>query len=74
MLYANYGRDNFNTCPRSSIKTTSCHAPKSLEILQDKCDNLPECDIEATNDEFEGNPCPGTYKYLNATYNCEIGK
>lgn len=67
---ASYGRHDQTTCPHSAMSDTNCHASNSLSIVSEKCDHKQTCSVDATNNVF-GDPCGGTYKYLQVTYNCE---
>jgi len=62
-----YGRHDGETCPSSHIQTTSCHSDR-LEYVRAECEGKQECRL-ASNNGF-GDPCGGTYKYLQATYYC----
>ena len=67
---ANYGRtEGASVCPHPSIQTTDCTAPESLERVRDRCQGQTTCIIEASNNIF-GDPCPGTYKYLEVEFVC----
>ncbi|KAI9531086.1 hypothetical protein NQZ68_000580 [Dissostichus eleginoides] len=40
-----------------------------LQCVADSCNGKNRCTISATNSEF-GDPCGGTYKYLEVAYTC----
>jgi len=65
-----YGRNNRNTCPHSSIRTIKCASKNSLQKVRQRCDNKRSCTLEAKNSVF-GDPCRGTFKYLNVRYQCK---
>ncbi|XP_041463533.1 L-rhamnose-binding lectin CSL3-like [Lytechinus variegatus] len=68
--YANYGRTaGKDICPHRYIRTTRCFARKSLKIVKENCDGRPSCSVAANNDVF-GEPCFGTFKYLEVDYSC----
>ncbi|KAL9985730.1 hypothetical protein ACROYT_G008168 [Oculina patagonica] len=69
VLAASYGRHDRRTCPHPSIRTTNCHAGNSLAIVKAKCNNKTSCMLFASNSVF-GDPCGGTYKYLEVKYQC----
>ena len=69
VLSASYGRHDRSTCPHPSIRTTSCHAWSSLGIVRSRCNNRSSCSLYASNSVF-GDPCWGTYKYLQVKYKC----
>ncbi|XP_068454261.1 L-rhamnose-binding lectin CSL1-like [Clinocottus analis] len=69
---ADYGRRDQTTCvfqkPASQIKNDACSNPTSK--VADSCNGKNSCTISATNMMF-GDPCVGTYKYLEVAYRCE---
>ena len=71
---ASYGRSlpDSQMCPfgRSHNDDTTCHHPESLTKVKDKCEGLRECEISNFNTYF-GDPCGGTYKYLEVDYFCD---
>ncbi|XP_077863043.1 L-rhamnose-binding lectin CSL3-like [Saccoglossus kowalevskii] len=68
ILSANYGRKDGVTCG-GPIKTTNCSATTSYNIVYDVCDGEISCDVVAENGVF-GDPCVGTFKYLEVKYHC----
>lgn len=67
---ASYGRSTGpETCPHPQIKTTDCDAATSLRVVSDACNGKPTCTLTASNSVF-GDPCVGTYKYLEVSYEC----
>ncbi|CAK8676565.1 unnamed protein product [Clavelina lepadiformis] len=69
---AYYGRKNNKTCPSKNINTTNCQAFGSLRKIRKLCDLKQSCELEAT-DSIYGNPCNGTFKYINVVYECKSG-
>ncbi|XP_072041829.1 uncharacterized protein [Amphiura filiformis] len=67
--YALYGRQASDVCTDGPIRTVNCAADNSLDVVQ-RCEGLTKCDIHAHNDVF-GDPCRGTFKYLEIEYLCE---
>ncbi|XP_031584930.2 rhamnose-binding lectin-like [Oreochromis aureus] len=69
--WANYGRRDTSTCsyqrPECEVQNAQCANPTSK--VADSCNGKSSCTIEASNTEF-GDPCPGTYKYLEVAYDC----
>nr|XP_020464822.1 L-rhamnose-binding lectin SML-like [Monopterus albus] len=69
---ANYGRHDKTTCasgrPDSQIQNVQCSSPTSK--VADRCNGKSTCDVSVNNSEF-GDPCVGTYKYLEVTYKCQ---
>jgi len=74
ILTANYGRTEKDKCPSSLLKnllaSTDCKADKSLEIVKTHCDGMGSCTVQAKNSLF-GDPCSGTFKYLDVSYTCK---
>ncbi|XP_077464293.1 L-rhamnose-binding lectin CSL1 [Stigmatopora argus] len=70
---ADYGRRDDNICQykrhRHGIKNKECMGPN--DIVANKCNGQNRCDIMASNAVF-GDPCPGTYKYLEVAYSCGV--
>ncbi|XP_057292266.1 L-rhamnose-binding lectin CSL3-like [Hydractinia symbiolongicarpus] len=72
IIYANYGRLSKKICrSRTSQRTTTCKAPKSLRIVKAICNGKRSCKIPAKNEMF-GDPCYGVYKYLKVTFTCKV--
>ena len=69
VVSASYGRHDRATCSHPSIGTTSCHSANSLTIVQSRCDTKTSCELHASNGVF-GDPCPGTFKYLEVKFQC----
>ncbi|XP_073730930.1 L-rhamnose-binding lectin CSL3-like [Misgurnus anguillicaudatus] len=70
---ANFGRTNGTTCstgkPADQISNVQCSQSSSLSVLNTQCDGLKDCSVPASSTVF-GDPCLGTYKYLNVSYTC----
>ncbi|XP_060788676.1 uncharacterized protein LOC132893497 [Neoarius graeffei] len=70
-----YGRTDNNTCnvgrPPSQVAKTDC-ASKIFTIAE-RCNGLRECEVK-TNLLANPDPCYGTYKYYNTTYDCINGQ
>ncbi|XP_017295446.1 L-rhamnose-binding lectin CSL2-like [Kryptolebias marmoratus] len=68
-----YGRRNKNTCsarrPASQIQNVRCS--RSSNKVAESCNGEKGCSISATNSVF-GDPCQGTYKYLEVDYTCKL--
>ncbi|XP_028840932.1 uncharacterized protein LOC114793387 [Denticeps clupeoides] len=73
IVTANYGRTDAVTCsdgrPLGQISLADCHAPNSFTVTDQKCRGKSSCAVQSSNAAF-GDPCFGTYKYLNVTYSC----
>ncbi|XP_048050502.1 L-rhamnose-binding lectin CSL2-like [Megalobrama amblycephala] len=72
IIEATYGRSDNTTCayrkPASQISNTNCRAPVT-SIVSSRCNRKKRCVVSASNIHFS-NPCVGTYKYLDVTYQC----
>ncbi|KAM6924909.1 L-rhamnose-binding lectin SML-like [Xenentodon cancila] len=72
VISADYGRHDETTCsynrPDSQTSNTDCSNPTNVVAL--RCNGQTTCSISASNSEF-GDPCQGTYKYLEVAYTCE---
>ncbi|XP_056096501.1 L-rhamnose-binding lectin CSL2-like [Rhinichthys klamathensis goyatoka] len=70
---ANYGRTDCKTCasgkPANRISNKQCRAEASLSIMSARCDGRKSCTVPAVNSVFS-DPCVGTYKYLDVSYEC----
>jgi len=69
---ASYGRLSSEICQTGSyaVPTGGCRAVNSLSLVRAKCNNQQSCYLYASNSVF-GDPCLGTYKYLNVVYSCQ---
>lgn len=66
-----YGRtEDGSVCPHLAIRDTNCASTESQAIIKSKCDGKSKCRINVENDELGGDPCPGTYKYLEVNFKC----
>lgn len=68
---ARYGRlePGSSICPHQNITTVSCDAPDTLMKMLSRCSNKRKCTVIADKEMF-GDPCPGTFKYLDVIYGC----
>ncbi|XP_032375877.1 L-rhamnose-binding lectin SML [Etheostoma spectabile] len=68
---ADYGRHDLSTCTykrhASEIQNTDCSHFSST--VSDSCNGKNSCIIKASNSVF-GDPCHGTFKYLEVAYAC----
>ncbi|KAI3357013.1 hypothetical protein L3Q82_003648 [Scortum barcoo] len=69
---ANYGRRDPTTCsldrPADQLRDINCLSPTS-KVAQ-SCNEKGSCSVKASNTVF-GDPCVGTYKYLEVAYMCQ---
>ncbi|PIK37716.1 hypothetical protein BSL78_25451 [Apostichopus japonicus] len=68
---ASYGRNaGSEVCPSPSIRQISnCRAASSSHVVSSACNGKNACHVSANNGVF-GDPCVGTYKYLEVEYSC----
>ncbi|CAH1243681.1 ADGRL2 [Branchiostoma lanceolatum] len=71
--YASYGRTGMGCGGISDNFSLNCSAQDALQIVRNRCNGLPECSMIAGNDNFGGDPCPGTLKYLEVRMKCVAG-
>ncbi|KAK7129159.1 hypothetical protein R3I94_017388 [Phoxinus phoxinus] len=73
VIKANYGRTDCKTCasgkPANRISNKHCSTEASLSIMSARCDGTKSCTVPAVNSVF-ADPCVGTYKYLDVSYDC----
>ena len=69
IIHANYGRTSRTVCARNAMKNTQCHSQSSFNKTQGMCNGRKSCELFASNSLF-GDPCIGTYKYLDVLYMC----
>uniref|UniRef100_A0A3B5QM35 SUEL-type lectin domain-containing protein n=1 Tax=Xiphophorus maculatus TaxID=8083 RepID=A0A3B5QM35_XIPMA len=70
---ATYGRTDKKTCsarrPADQLKNTECFT--YAEEVGERCNGKQWCKVKASNYVF-GDPCYGTYKYLEVEYICYV--
>uniref|UniRef100_A0A669F0C4 SUEL-type lectin domain-containing protein n=1 Tax=Oreochromis niloticus TaxID=8128 RepID=A0A669F0C4_ORENI len=70
---ADYGRRDSTTCslnlPASQLQNVQCSKP--ISILADSCNGKSNCTVKVSSSVF-GDPCFGTYKYLEMAYSCHF--
>ncbi|XP_078656904.1 latrophilin-like protein 1 isoform X2 [Branchiostoma floridae x Branchiostoma belcheri] len=70
--YASYGRTGMGCGGISDNFSLNCSAQDTLRKVRNRCNGLPECTMIAGDVNF-GNPCPGTFKYLEVRMKCVSG-
>ena len=65
-------RPDGEVCPygRHHNDATDCVSENSLQRMRDQCEGEASCSMPV-NSGGTGDPCPGTYKYLEASYRCQ---
>ncbi|CAH3151555.1 unnamed protein product, partial [Porites lobata] len=56
-------------CPHKNISNLNCQAPNTRDKMIERCAHRRKCTVRA-NSTYFGDPCPGTYKYLDVIYGC----
>lgn len=71
LIRANYGRFSVTVCNDDGHTewSVNCMASKSLRILYARCSDRQSCSVQASTSLFN-DPCPGTFKYLEAHFKC----
>ncbi|XP_052450601.1 L-rhamnose-binding lectin CSL3-like [Carassius gibelio] len=73
VLRANYGRTDGRTCsagkPPGQFSNVHCSSETSLQTMATQCNGKKSCSVQAVNSVFN-DPCFGTYKYLEVSYEC----
>lgn len=68
--YANFGPLSKKHCSgEKKVETTSCKSNSTIMRLRKLCNNTTSCTVNASTKVF-GEPCSGTYKYLEVKYDC----
>ncbi|KAI8512251.1 hypothetical protein Bbelb_088900 [Branchiostoma belcheri] len=67
--HANFGRTTTSIHCRCTTCDTNCRGATSLKVMKAACEGFQQCYVKAVTEVF-GDPCPGTQKYLEATYHC----
>ncbi|KAK2186570.1 hypothetical protein NP493_195g02014 [Ridgeia piscesae] len=71
VISAFYGRLDLTTCQHISMKSTSCSLPGVTDAVRTICQDKTTCDVKSS---LFSDPCRGTYKYMNVTYECRPRK
>ncbi|XP_053204048.1 uncharacterized protein LOC128388644 [Panonychus citri] len=71
LIRANFGRFSISTCnSQGNLEwSVNCKSPESFANIQLNCNRKNSCLLPASS-SFFGDPCPGTYKYLEVHYEC----
>uniref|UniRef100_T1JBP7 Uncharacterized protein n=1 Tax=Strigamia maritima TaxID=126957 RepID=T1JBP7_STRMM len=71
LIRANYGRFSISVCNEHGVQdwSVNCMSNRSFRVLQERCSQQNSCSIRADTQVFS-DPCPGTWKYLEAHYLC----
>ncbi|XP_042336879.1 L-rhamnose-binding lectin SML-like, partial [Plectropomus leopardus] len=68
---AHYGRQDQTTCSyqRSASQLKNVNCASTSNAVAESCNGKNSCILRASNSVF-GDPCAGTYKYLEVSYIC----
>ena len=74
VIRANYGRFSITICNQhgNTDWKVDCQAGRTLRAMQARCSNKNQCIVPVQSSIF-GDPCPGTYKYIEVHYACRKG-
>ena len=65
-----FGRDNAITCSGDrDVTDTECTSASVHDVISTHCNNKNSCVLNVNNVTL-GEPCLGTYKYLNINFTC----
>ena len=65
-----FGRQDEVTCSdQAVILTNNCSSSSALGVVSQLCEAKSNCDVYAVT-SLLGDPCAGTYKYLEVSYTC----
>ena len=75
IIRANYGRFSIAICNAhgNTDWSVNCMSPRTLRVIRARCQGAQTCQVPVDSTIF-GDPCPGTYKYIEVHYSCEHGK
>ena len=75
VIRANYGRFSITICNvhGNTEWKVDCQAGRTLRAMQTRCSNKNQCIVPVQSSIF-GDPCPGTYKYIEVHYTCRKGR
>ncbi|XP_008413130.1 L-rhamnose-binding lectin CSL3-like [Poecilia reticulata] len=71
VINAKYGRSDQTTCSDGipEDQTTNSACVSRADLVFQRCNGKSECSVLASSSVF-GDPCAGTYKYLEVLYLC----
>ena len=75
VIRANYGRFSIAICNLhgNTDWSVNCMSPRTLRVVRARCQGNTRCTVPVDSTIF-GDPCPGTYKYVEVHYSCERGE
>ncbi|XP_065351945.1 latrophilin Cirl isoform X3 [Cloeon dipterum] len=74
LIRANYGRFSITLCNDNGNTdwSVNCMSSRSLRVLYTKCNLQSNCSVAVNDEVFGGDPCPGTFKYVEVQYSCAV--
>ena len=72
IVFANYGRRGDDLCLHTHMRNKYCLTTNSTAIVKNRCESKVSCLLQANNVAFGGDPCGGTYKYLELRFQCKV--
>jgi hypothetical protein len=75
IIRANYGRFSIAICNvhGNTEWSVNCMSPRTLRVIRARCQGAPTCQVPVDSTIF-GDPCPGTLKYVEVHYSCDLGE
>lgn len=75
IIRANYGRFSIAICNAhgNTEWSVNCMSPRTLRVIRARCQGGSECQVPVDSTIF-GDPCPGTFKYIEVHYSCDHGE
>ncbi len=74
IIRANYGRFSIAICNvhGNTEWSVNCMSPRTLRVIRARCQGAESCQVPVDSTIF-GDPCPGTLKYVEVHYSCDLG-
>ena len=74
IIRANYGRFSIAICNNhgNTDWSVNCMSPRTLRVIKARCQGGVHCHVPVDSTIF-GDPCPGTFKYIEVHYSCDKG-
>ena len=75
IIRANYGRFSIAICNvhGNTEWSVNCMSPRTLRVIRARCQGAQTCQVPVDSTIF-GDPCPGTLKYDEVHYSCDLGE
>jgi len=72
VIRANYGRFSIAICNEhgNTDWSVNCMSPRTSRVIRARCQGSDTCDVPVDSTIF-GDPCAGTFKYVEVHYLCE---